>query len=410
MTNIGAIPTTNLTYANVHTKNHPKESSPPIETSFLVPCNDVMAPLVPTNAYGDMIVAPDDSSSYGNDCLDPYEEEEEDTEEDFLPPPPTPSPRMDTCTAAPPDTEDTNNCSPCTIHPQESLNMPLYSDKRIIPMLRMMSIVRKRSAPLIVVDEIASALKEEWQMGRLSGTNLSTDRTAIKRIKKMFPTLPVPISVTINHERTIQEIRAGVERPSISFPIFSFLGQLNDLLSDHVFSQMDNLVIDPSNRWGHYQRNSCPHLCDEIQDGDCFQHIVQSVESNPSTLGIKEFIFGIQSYVDKTGTDALQRTSVEPLVFTLTLLSNQIRNQPKYWRVLALLPSSSSKKQLKKYVFGGPVRNYHVALKAALEEFIFLQQHPPIVQLRLGDQVQRVRARLFWINIIADAMDLPTNN
>ncbi|KAG9298107.1 hypothetical protein G9A89_021683, partial [Geosiphon pyriformis] len=116
------------------------------------------------------------------------------------------------------------------------------------------------------------------------------------------------------------------------------------------------------------------------------------------------FVFGIQGYVDKTGTDAYQRTAVEPFVFTLTLFTNHIRNSPKYWRVLALLPASLCKKQSKKHTFGASVRNYHIALQHALAEFIDLQKNPPILRLRLGDQCQHVRAHLYWVNTIADGL------
>ena len=145
-------------------------------------------------------------------------------------------------------------------------------------------------------------------------------------------------------------MKSGAVHPSLTFPCFSFLGQLNDLLNDHVFSDLQNLVVDPSNRWDYYKRDSCPHATEEIQDGDWFQSIVPLVESNPSSdhPGIPDFVFGIHGYVDKTGTDVYNRYAVEPLVITLTLFTNKIRNSPKHWRVLALLPASSSQTQKKR--------------------------------------------------------------
>ena len=133
----------------------------------------------------------------------------------------------------------------------------------------------------------------------------------------MFPSVPKPVSVTITHERTTHEMSIDADRPSLTFPVFPFLGQLEDLLNEHAFSDLQNLVVDPSDRWVHYQRNSCPHSSQELQDGDWFQGIVQTFQSNPPTTAIKDFIFGIQGYVDKTGTDAYQRTAVEPLVGSL---------------------------------------------------------------------------------------------
>ncbi len=220
----------------------------------------------------------------------------------------------------------------------------------------------------------------------------------------MFPTLPRPMVVNISHERTLNEIKAGAERPSLSFPTFSFLGQLKDLLDDHVFSDIQNLVVDPEKRWGYYQRNSCPHLHGEIQDGDWFQNIVEFTRANSTPATIDDYIFGIQGYVDKTGTDVYQRTPVEPFVFTLTLLCNEVRNTAKYWRVLALLPSSISMNKKKKQTFGASVRNYHIALCAALKDFAELQKNPPIVRLRLGNEFKFVRARFFWVNTIADGV------
>ena len=304
---------------------------------------------------------------------------------------------------APPFHESENTIS--FINDNESFNAPQVPDDKLIPMLKMIKAVRESGAPLVLLDNLIKIIKQEWQVGRLDITHLCTHKTALRRISKLFPSLPTPKTVTVTHERTRHELNAGMERPSVTFPRFSFLGQLQDLLDDHVFSDLKNLVVDPNNRWDHYKRNSCPHSVDEIQDGLWFQEIVQQFEEhNASTDSIKDFIIGVQGYSDKTGTDAYQRTTVEPLVFTLTLFTNEIRNQDKSWRVLALLPSSLSHKQRKKHSFGASVRNYHIALKQALAEFIELQRNPPIVRLRLGDEYQYVRARLFWVNTIADGL------
>ena len=302
------------------------------------------------------------------------------------------------------ENEQQKKAAPQSIQTGESFNVPLTSDENLIPMIKLIQAVRKAGAPLSLVDQIVKIVIEEMQEGRLDVACLTTHRTALKRISDMFPALPMPISVPITHERTLSEMKAGVERPSLSFPIFSFLGQLQDLLDDHVFSDIQNLVVDPNDRWAYYKRNSCPHLQEEIQDGNWFQNIIQNIDSHPCPVEENDFVFGIQGYIDKTGTDAYQRNSVEPFVFTLTILSNQLRNTSKYWRVLALLPSSVCQTQKKKQVFGASVRNYHIALRAALKEFGELQKNPPTVRLRLGDEFNMVRARLFWINAIADGL------
>jgi hypothetical protein len=123
----------------------------------------------------------------------------------------------------------------------------------------------------------------------------------------MFPSLPTPISVTVTHERTLNEMSSGAARHSLTFPKFSFPGQLQDLLDDHVFSDIKNLVVDPDNRWDYYKPGSCAHSSDEIQDGTWFQSIVQSVQNEESpSESLPDFVMGIQGNVDKTGTDAHQ--------------------------------------------------------------------------------------------------------
>ena len=278
----------------------------------VLPSNDVVQRPMQNNAFGDIIIAENDENS---DAFAVFSESE-DLEDQFMPPP---------------DPHDTNTLTDSgeqagepelslnpisTILENESFNVPIGSDDKLIPMLKMIKAIRAAGAPLSLLDTLVKIIREEWQIGRMDITTLCTHKTAIRRICKMFPSLPTPISVSITHERTVQEMNNGVERPSLTFPKFSFLGQLQDLLDEHVFSDLQNLVVDPDNRWDHYKANSCPHSEDEIQDGRWFQNIVQKVHRYPETDSIKNFVFGIQGYVDKTGTDAYQRTAVEPFVFT----------------------------------------------------------------------------------------------
>lgn len=395
--NLGTVPTQHSTL--VESSNNSSTSA--VEN----PANNhIVHRPIAVNAFGDIVL--DDDNTFGDIVLDEGSENSNhlptsnEAATDILTSPPDSSIHADS--GIPVLAESPNPIS--YIHQQESFNVPAAPDDKLIPILKIVTAVRASGAPLNLVDTIVKIIKDEWQVGRLDISNLLTHRTAMRRISKMFPSLPAPVSVTTTHERTPDELSSGAERPSLTFPKFSFLGQLQDLLDDHVFSDLQNLVLDPFNRWEYYQKDSCPHSSDEIQDGNWFQGIVQTVKANPSPPGIQDFVFGIQGYVDKTGTDAYQRTAVEPFVFTLTLFTNQIRNSDTYWRVLALLPSSLSQKQRKQHVFGASVRNYHTALKHAFDEFIQLQKHPPIVRLRLGDQFQNVRARLYWVNTIADGL------
>jgi hypothetical protein len=236
-------------------------------TSYLLQNLEIVCQPVATNALGDAILGHDDSSSSNNPF--PLSEMDDDIESSTAPPE-----THLTSTNTPTNSRMLEGMvvtsEPCTILPLESFNVPAYVNEKVIPMLKMMMRVRNHGAPLKMVDEIASDLKEEWQAGRLDGTYFCTDRTAMRQISSMYPHVPSPIPITITHERTMQEIRIGADRPTLTFPVFSFLGQLKDLLNDHVFSDINNLVVDPSNRWEPYQRNSCPHLSDELHNGEWF--------------------------------------------------------------------------------------------------------------------------------------------
>jgi hypothetical protein len=401
LTNIGTVSSSNTHSTSVGTTSFVHPSSEDRNSSSTSQPMDDLAQHVDVihcsqalNAFGDMIVAADDNSSSSTTSFPMLDMDESPimvepaaiSDMSRSPPAPIIAPK------------------PFSILPNESFNVPISFNEKLTFMLKLVTAVRTAGAPLSLVDVIVKIIIDEWQVGRLDITNLCTHQTAMRRISQMFPSLPTPISVTMTHERTIDELNSGSKRPSLTFPKFSFLGQMQDLLDDHIFSDLQNLVVDPSNRWDYYKRNSCLHSPDEIQDGDWFQGIVQAVHANPPPPGVKDFVFGIQGYVDKTGTDAYQRTAVEPLVFTLTLLTNHVRNTAKYWRVLALLPASLCQKQKKKHSFGASVRNYHIALRHAFAEFVELQKNPPILRMRLGDQCQYVRARLYWVNTIADGL------
>ena len=116
---------------------------------------------------------------------------------------------------------------PCAIHPKESFNVPAAYYDKDIPQLRIMKLVRKYGAPLKMVGEFSKILKEEQQRNRLDITMLTTHATGIRRLQKMYSSLPSPVPITISHERTIQEMNSGSNRPSLTFPVFSFLGQLS---------------------------------------------------------------------------------------------------------------------------------------------------------------------------------------
>lgn len=129
-----------------------------------------------------------------------------------------------------------NDITPITtIDAMESFNVPDVTADKLIIMVKLIRAVRQAGAPLNLVDKITHILKEEAHTGRFNTASLCSHRTALRKISTLYPLLPIPKMETISHERTAQELKNGTERPVLSFPTFSFLAQLQDLLDDHIF-------------------------------------------------------------------------------------------------------------------------------------------------------------------------------
>ena len=81
-----------------------------------------------------------------------------------------------------------------------------------------------------------------------------------------------------------------------------------------------------------------------MQDGNWFQNSWNHV------FDPLFFDLGIILYTDKTGKGALNPHGMEPLVFTLTLLCESLRQRPDCWRPLGFVPqfhkSSSALEQV----------------------------------------------------------------
>jgi hypothetical protein len=88
------------------------------------------------------------------------------------------------------------------------------------------------------------------------------------RLSNLFR-VPKPTMLSIPLERTLREHHNHMYHQTPVFPTFSFVEQLQDLLSlSDIFQDLDDLVVNPVNRWHPYQRTDDTY--EEIQDGDFF--------------------------------------------------------------------------------------------------------------------------------------------
>jgi hypothetical protein len=98
------------------------------------------------------------------------------------------------------------------------------------------------------------------------------------------------------------------------------------------------------------------------------------------------FLFPLIFYIDKTGTDALQRFSLEPLMFTTSILKQNVRELASAWRHVGIVPPCPDPNSTAEEV----MQHFHHCLDILLEELVYLQRDPPLVHLTInGETVSR---------------------
>ena len=182
-TNQGMVPTNRNTFTGGITNSsiHAGEDAHP--------SNDVVHRLLPTNAFGDIIAAEDNENS---EDFQVFHDNEDSDEDEIIPfqPPATDNNTTQTDNGRQLDALEQSTNPISTILEGESFNVPVGSDDRLIPMLKMIKAIRESGAPLGLLDTLVKIIKEEWQLGRMEISNLCTHKTALRRISKMFPLLP----------------------------------------------------------------------------------------------------------------------------------------------------------------------------------------------------------------------------
>jgi hypothetical protein len=74
---------------------------------------------------------------------------------------------------------------------------------------------------------------------------------------------------------------------------------------------------------------------DNVLDGSRYSSTVAALKIVKNSC---QFLIPIIIYMDKTGTDANQRLSSEPVLFTLGVFSRKLRHQTRASRLLGFIP------------------------------------------------------------------------
>jgi hypothetical protein len=244
-------------------------------------------------------------------------------------------------------------------------------------------------------------------------------RTAfVNYFTKKYPTAPpiireIPLETDVTDvDNTLPEDYRRQLGDVAQVITFDFKSQLQDLLGDkQIWGDPDNLLINKDDHFSPYCSES--GSLDDVLDGSWYSSTVYSLRIGKNS---RQFVIPIILYMDKTGTNANQRHSLEPVLFTLGVFSRKLRNQTRAWRILGFIPdlqltSSAVKKSARSRLMGKGIgeRNYHTCLRVVLQFFVECQLLAKEENgglkawLRIGDYVKAVYLLVPLCFVIGDA-------
>jgi hypothetical protein len=130
----------------------------------------------------------------------------------------------------------------------------------------------------------------------------------------------------------------------------------------------------------------------------------QTIASYQDFDAEKEVLLPIILYMDKTGTDAYQRYSLEPVLFSLASLSREVREDRRSWRHLGFVPSTDHIEQEK----GSNLQFYHNCLGFILQGLRAAQMDPPLVRLTQKGVTKEMKVRLPIMLVLGDQLSQDT--
>ena len=223
------------------------------------------------------------------------------------------------------------------------------------------------------------------------------------------------------YDRTF--LRSRATHPVVSF---SFVRQLQELLDTEAYFKDTRLLqVNESCPWLPYHYDDSQPI-DDLLSGNWYRATIISLGLD--NLHSKEdwvsrgkpFCLPIMLYIDKTGTDAMCKYPLEPLLFTIGLFRRPMRVLNTSWRHLGFVPDldNISKAQREddlagEQAKGRSCRNYHKVLDVLLSEInsIHTRQrngageagHVPIpLRLRIGAEKHLVQCYLPIACVLGD--------
>jgi hypothetical protein len=212
---------------------------------------------------------------------------------------------------------------------------------------------RQIKAPLFAYNEILQWAQNAKGQGYSFPVDAPQYSTFIANLKKRLN-----IQDYVHKTSTVEAAGGG----TVSFPVFDFRSMFLSLIDDprikdHLLVNWDSPSSPPPFDSG---------ILDEIHSGVWHQSTTEKFITNDSN----DILCGIILAIDRTHVADKDKLSLEPVLFSLSIIPRALRNHPFAWRPLGFIPKFSASKSL-----GFNAKTYHRVLGSILSGLVRVQNN-----------------------------------
>lgn len=251
----------------------------------------------------------------------------------------------------------------------------------------LMRMLDKAGSPRYLYDDVRALLNNFFHNGGLQETKEMMSReTLMKSLYEKF------------HYPQVQT------RQIASYHVHKF--PFVDMLQDLVDSCGNDIhIIDIPNTAATAEQNDNLTTKSELWNTSWMVNTFRNCRTYHDFDSKTQIMLPLIIYMDKTGTDALQRYSLEPVLFTTAAIPRVKRESERSWRHLGFIPPFGSNKgndQSSHTYEDKQLPVYHEFLGFLLEDLIHAQKHPPVVTITRNKEKKQVLARLPVMLVMGD--------
>jgi hypothetical protein len=184
-------------------------------------------------------------------------------------------------------------------------------------------------------DILFALLRKHSSKNKVGITKLPKRDTFLKSLRSRISS-PMPIIFQVGN---------------LQVPHFDILSQICDLLGSFVFKDLNNICVnmDPEQRYKVFVATNNDKFV-EVCAHKWYKQTYAEFVKDPQ----KQILLPLIFYIDETGTDVFQQYPLEPLMFTLGILRNFIRERSSFLEACRFYTESSEGKDFVRVIAALP--------------------------------------------------------